>query len=644
MTAIMDSDKHYVIGTAGHIDHGKTALVQKLTGVDTDRLKEEKERGITIDLGFAHFSENVTIIDVPGHEKLIKNMVAGVNTIDLVLFVIAADDSIMPQTREHLDIVNLLGIQNGIFVITKIDLVDQDWIRLVEEEVKELLRNTIFAEAQIIKTSVVTGEGIEELKLAIQSNLSRIENRQDNDIFRLPIDRSFLKPGFGNIVTGSVISGELKIGETVEILPEKITARIRGLQSHNRNVEEVKKGFRAALNLVGIEHEQLYRGQVVTQPGLYEPVQLLNAKLTVLKNSPIRIKNQMRVRIHLHTLEFLARIILPIKRELLPGEDSYAQIKLEKSVYASYKDKFIIRQYSPQITIGGGEVIETNPPKYRKRYHDEFLRRIEGLSSDLPKERVLAVFSSRDFDVYTLDLLRIKTGLNRSDLKILIDELEHDKLIYRSIHGKDEIFFSHEQIAKVLAKISTILTAYHERFPGRYGMPITELQSQVLKQRNDQLFQIAINTGVSRNLLRSLRNSIALASFQKKLTEVQKQKIELIENRYKTAGFNPPLINELISEFKIEMDTLRELLRLLRWSKKLIPIDEKIFFHTDTVQKAIEMIRVYFRTNNELKVTQFKELVNTTRKYAIPLLTYLDSEGYTNRQGEIRIAGPKLNK
>ncbi len=641
---MMDSNKQYIIGTAGHIDHGKTALVQKLTGVDTDRLKEEKERGITIDLGFAHFSENVTIIDVPGHERLIKNMVAGVNTIDLVLFVIAADDSIMPQTREHLDIVNLLGIQNGIFVITKIDLVDKDWVLLVEEEVKELLRNTKFEKAPIIKTSVVTGEGIDDLKSVIQSNLSKIKNRQDSDIFRLPIDRSFSKPGFGNIVTGSVISGELKIGETVEILPEKMTARIRGLQSHNRNVEEVKTGFRAALNLVGIEHEQLYRGQIITQPGLYEPVQLLNAKLTVLENSPVRVKNQMRVRMHLHTLEFLARIILPVKRELLPGEYSYAQIKLEKSVYASYKDKFIIRQYSPQITIGGGEVIETNPPKYRKRYHDEFLKRIEGLSSDLPKERVLAVFSSRDFNAYTVDRLRIKTGLNRSDLRKLINELEQDKLIFRSIRGKDELFFSHDQINTVLTNISTILTKYHERFPGRDGMPITELQSQLLKQRNDQLFQIAINAGINTNLLRSSRDNIALASFQTKLTEEQKQQIELIENRYKTSGFNPPLINELISEFKIEMETLRELLKLLRSSKKLIPVDEKIFFHADSIQKAIEMISVYFQTNNELKVSQFKELINTTRKYAIPLLTYFDSEGYTDRQDEIRIAGSKLKK
>ncbi len=641
---MMDSNKQYIIGTAGHIDHGKTALVQKLTGVDTDRLKEEKERGITIDLGFAHFSENVTIIDVPGHERLIKNMVAGVNTIDLVLFVIAADDSIMPQTREHLDIVNLLGIQNGIFVITKIDLVDKDWVLLVEEEVKELLRNTKFEKAPIIKTSVVTGEGIDDLKSVIQSNLSKIKNRQDSDIFRLPIDRSFSKPGFGNIVTGSVISGELKIGETVEILPEKMTARIRGLQSHNRNVEEVKTGFRAALNLVGIEHEQLYRGQIITQPGLYEPVQLLNAKLTVLENSPVRVKNQMRVRMHLHTLEFLARIILPVKRELLPGEYSYAQIKLEKSVYASYKDKFIIRQYSPQITIGGGEVIETNPPKYRKRYHDEFLKRIEGLSSDLPKERVLAVFSSRDFNAYTVDRLRIKTGLNRSDLRKLINELEQDKLIFRSIRGKDELFFSHDQINTVLTNISTILTKYHERFPGRDGMPITELQSQLLKQRNDQLFQIAINAGINTNLLRSSRDNIALASFQTKLTEEQKQQIELIENRYKTSGFNPPLINELISEFKIDMETLRELLKLLRSSKKLIPVDEKIFFHADSIQKAIEMISVYFQTNNELKVSQFKELINTTRKYAIPLLTYFDSEGYTDRQDEIRIAGSKLKK
>ncbi len=362
------SERQFVIGMAGHIDHGKTALVKSLTGIDTDRLKEEKNRGITIDLGFAHLTGNITIIDVPGHEKLIKNMVAGVSTIDLVLFVIAADDGIMPQTREHLDIVNLLGIRNAVFVITKIDLVEEEWLDLVEEEIRKLLKQKGFSGAPVLRASGVTGQGVEEVREVILNQLQETSVRRDDGIFRMPVDRAFLKAGFGSIVTGSVISGALNSGEMVEIMPEKINQRVRSLQSHDQEVSRVKAGYRAAINLAGLEIARLYRGQMVTLPGYYDPVELFNGKIYVVEDSPLPLKNRMRIRVHLHTTEVIGRLILLEERELKAGESGFAQILLENSVYASFGDRFIIRQFSPQHTLGGGEVLETNPVRYRKKY------------------------------------------------------------------------------------------------------------------------------------------------------------------------------------------------------------------------------------------------------------------------------------
>jgi selenocysteine-specific elongation factor len=616
---MMSEERQYVIGTAGHIDHGKTALVHKLTGINTDRLKEEQERGITIDLGFAHLSKNVTIIDVPGHERLIKNMVAGVSTIDLVIFVVAADDGIMPQTREHLDIVKLLGIKQGIFVITKTDLVDQEWISLVQEELQQLLKGSVFEKAPIVKTSVLNDIGIDELRLAIHSLLNQIDERLDDGIFRLPVDRSFTKAGFGNIVTGSVISGEVKTGDTIEILPEKITARVRGLHSHDEAVKRVSVGYRAALNITGIEHIQIYRGQVITEPRLYEPVTIFNAAVAVLAEPAIILKNQMRIRIHLHTGEYFARIIIPEKKEILPGENGYAQFRLERSVYASYKDKFILRQYSPQITFGGGYVLETNPLRYRKKYITDFRDKVKGLESQSASDRILACFS-----------------------KISPDQQTARHKVFKTIQSNEDYYFSIDQINEFVADIEQNLKQFHQKFPGRPGKSPPELQSQVLKKRAVALFQLALDVGVNSGILKLIEENIALASFHSELPHEQQLWVDKLENLYQTAGYNPPLYKEVLEKFGIEEKKLRELITILRENKKLIPIDENIFFHVEAVQKAIDLVRNYFLTNEKLQVPKFKDLTNTTRKFAIPLLNYLDNNGYTTRDADIRLAGPKL--
>jgi len=483
--------RQFVIGMAGHIDHGKTALVKALTGVDTDRLKEEKDRGITIDLGFAHLNKNITIIDVPGHEKLIKNMVAGVSTIDLVLFVIAADDGIMLQTREHLDIVKLLGIRTGLFVITKIDLVEEEWVGLVEEELKDLLKDSVFQDAPICHTSAESGAGIQELNHLLLEKLDTLIPRADDGLFRLPVDRIFSKAGFGTIVTGSVISGSVGVGDTVEILPERLPARVRGLQTHDSAVEKLLTGYRGAINLAGIQKHQLYRGQMLTQPNLYKPVTLFNAHVSVLSSSPLPLKNLMRVRIHVHTIEVIGRILIIDQKDLPPGQDAFIQIRLEKNIYATFRDRFIIRQFSPQVTLGGGVILDTNPPRFRKKYSAEIQAQLKDLMQGNTSQRILATFSHLNVQALSFSQLQTKSGMSVTVLEKEIKKLETAGDITSFTHAKELFYCSKGQIHLILKSIKEELEKFHHRSPGRMGMLITELLSRLKKIYGEELLKIS---------------------------------------------------------------------------------------------------------------------------------------------------------
>lgn len=636
--------RQFVIGMAGHIDHGKTALVQALTGINTDRLKEEQERGITVDLGFAHFSENATIIDVPGHERLIKNMVAGVSTIDLVLFVVAADDGIMPQTREHLDIVNLLGIRNGIFVITKIDLVEEDWLGLVEEDLKELLNNYGFSRAPILKISAVTGQGIAEVRQVLQENLKKIQPRRDDDIFRLPIDRVFSKAGFGTVITGSVLSGSVQAGDVVEILPEKIQARVRGVQSHDHTVGEVKAGYRAALNLAGVDNEQLYRGQVITPPGIYQPVELLNARITVLPASPAAIRNQMRLRLHLHTIEVFARVLLPESKALPPGESGYVQFRLEKMIYASFRDRFVIRQYSPQITLGGGVVLQVNPPRYRKKFHEQFLATLHRLESEDAADRVQAAFPAIFVHPLTARQVQVSCGLSAEETGKIVAKLQADGELYKVMRGKETYFYAKNQVLKILENIQAILGNYHREYPGRLGLAEKELFSQVGNRYPTDAVQLAVQLGVESHRLKKNERLLALVEFESRLSGKQQDRLERLEEIYRQSGFNPPLNQKIMEQIGISEKEFREFVNILRQQERLIFVDQRFYFHADAIRKAIGVVRGYFTKNENLTVPQFKDLIGSTRKFAIPLLTYLDNRGFTERRGDVRVKGTKLSE
>lgn len=635
--------RQFVIGMAGHIDHGKTALIEALTGINTDRLKEEKERGITVDLGFAHLSKNVTIIDVPGHERLIKNMVAGVSTIDLVLFVVAADDGIMPQTREHLDIVTLLNINSGIFVITKIDLVEKDWVNLVEEELRDMLRETNFRESPIIKASAVNKIGIEEVRNTIYKSLSSMRTRKEDGIFRIPIDRVFSKAGFGSIITGSVISGRISVGDHVEILPEKIPARIRGLQSHDVAVDTVKAGYRAALNLTGIDRKSLYRGQVITIPGYYEAVKTVNVKISLLNSASISIKNQTRVRIHIHTTEVLARVLLFEVKELIPGESTFAQLKLENSIYASHGDLFIIRQYSPQVTLGGGIILETNPIKFRKKYCETIKKKLVGLFADSVEGKVVSSFSTIDIKPLAKKDLQVRTGLSSDDVEKILLKLEKSGKVLTIVKAGSLFYLHRLQLDIILLNIQKQLTKFHQTYPGRTGMLQKELKVQLQKSLLSECIDAAISHGLKQKVICLKGEQLALTSFRPEVTGVQQKLHEKIEQLYQECAFAPPSLEEVREKLKIPEKEFREIISFQKEKGNLIFIDEKLLLHQDAMKELIALVKKYFRTKTEMSVPDFKDIIQSTRKYAIPFLTYLDNKGYTMREGNVRVKGPKLD-
>jgi selenocysteine-specific elongation factor len=635
--------RQFVIGMAGHIDHGKTALVKALTGVDTDRLKEEKDRGITIDLGFAHLNKNITIIDVPGHEKLIKNMVAGVSTIDLVLFVIAADDGIMLQTREHLDIVKLLGISNGLFVITKIDLVEEEWVGLVEEELRDLLKDSVFQDAPICHTSAESGVGIKELNHLLLEKLDTLTPRADDGLFRLPVDRIFSKAGFGTIVTGSVISGSVGVGDTVEILPEKLPARVRGLQTHDSAVEKLLTGYRGAINLAGIQKHQLYRGQILTELNRYEPATLFNAHVSVLSSSPLPLKNLMRVRIHVHTIEVIGRIIIINRKDLPPGQEAFIQVRLEKKIYATFQDRFIIRQFSPQVTLGGGVILDTNPARFRKKNSAEIIDQLNNLMQGNISQRILATFSQLNIQALSFTQLRTRSGISDTLLEKEIKKLEAAGDIKSFTYAKELFFCSMGQIHLILKNMKKELEKYHHRFPGRMGMLVTELFSHLKKMYTEELLKIAIDAGVQEGLIQRQEDSLSLPDFSSQLSDKEQKILSDLETTYLNANYNPPGTTELAEQLKLKESKLREYINILRERDVLVVVSDQYLYHKDLFKKLIESIKEFFQNKSEMKVSDLKEISGTTRKHAIPLLTFLDDLGITRREGDVRLPGPKLS-
>lgn len=628
--------RHFILGTAGHIDHGKTTLVKALAGVDTDRLPEEKARGLTIDLGFAHYGDDITIIDVPGHEKFIKNMVAGVSTIDLVLFVVAADDGIMPQTREHLDILKLLQLRHGIIVLTKMDLVERDWLALVQEDVRGLARRTFLEKAPLISVSAVTGDGMADLKHTITAFLEALPPRVDRGVFWLPVDRAFIVRGFGTVVTGSVLSGEAAVGDWLEILPTEKAVRVRGLQRHGTPVVSVQTGDRAAVNLLGISTEEVRRGQVLTLPDYFAPSGRLNCRVRLLPSAPSALRDRTRVRVHLGTAEILARAVPLGQKEIAPGGEGYVQLALEKPAAARRLDPLVLRRYSPAQTIGGGVVLEAQAAPVRRR-DLTLVDKLRVMENENPGELLIAQLLMPGQYVVTLDRLAAGAGGRKEDLQKLISELEVSGVV--SAVGKRG-FVHRQRLDSLRAHMEMVLSEFHRANPIRRGMRKAELAGRIAPLVDPALLNFLIEHLKAHGVIKEEEAMVALAAHEICLTPRQEELRQQLGDLLYGQAFATSGAVELAATLGVSADEVNETLNILQTSREIIRLEEDMFVHQRRVQEARQQLVAFLRQHYEITVSQFKELIgNASRKYAVPLMQHFDSHGVTERRGDVRILG-----
>lgn len=618
-----------VIGTAGHIDHGKTVLVKALTGTDTDSHPEEKERGMTIDLGFAFLTDDITIIDVPGHEKFIRNMVAGVSTVDIALLTIAADDGIMPQTREHLDILKLLGVQTGCIAITKIDLVEEsEWLDLLEEEIGEYVQDSFLDSAAIIRVSSVTGEGVEELRKILLNLAGQVKEKKDRGFFRLCVDRVFTKKGFGTVVTGTVVSGSLSAGDEVEILPNGIVTKVRALQSHAREVRSVKTGDRAAINLAGIERRNLKRGTVIASRGMLQTTTTIGVEISLISSTLRRLKHEQRIRVHLGTDEILGRVFLAGKeKELKAGESSSALIKLESPGVPAVDDPVIIRFYSPAETMGGGKVIDANPPP-KWKICKKWLSDIFGLSSE---GRFIKFLEESANSPLTVKDWTHRWQLSKYNIKTLAEKVD----VIRFGLDKNPYILPQSSVDGHKDRLIGFLEAFHSRNPYKKGARREELIQKMGISLS--LYDFLTELLKSHGKVEIDNGFIRLVGFQIQLKSGDMAITRNVEKHLLDSKFNLLSSSEIATLQNVPISHLLQLLHILKNDNKIVEINRDLWIHAENLKSLKSKVRQFFEKNSRMSVVDFKSFTNTTRKHAIPLLEYLDRHEITMRDGNVRI-------
>ena len=630
--------KHIIIGTAGHIDHGKTTLIHALTGRNTDRLKEEQKRGITIELGFTWFDlkdqTRCGIIDVPGHEKFINNMVAGVVGMDLVLMVVAADEGIMPQTKEHLDILGLLGIEKTILVLNKCDTVDAEWLSMMEEDVKEELKGTIMEGAPVAKVSAMTGEGIEELKeLILKMVKDDVPEKDVNSIPRLPVDRVFSMPGFGTVVTGTLLSGSISKNDVLEVFPVGKECKIRTIQVHETNKEKCEAGQRVALNLSNIHKDEIHRGCVIAPIGSMENSRLMDVKLTVLKDSKRNIKNRDRLHLFTGTSEILCRAILLDKDELKPGDTGLAELLLEEELATKRGDRFIVRFYSPLETIGGGVVLEPNPRKKKRFSEDaieELLKKESGSLADVCELNIRAETE----DLITLKDLAKNMSHSAEELKPYLDELKESGIIFEFPKNKD-IFYWHRDNAFIVSQeITRDLKKFYEKFPYRAGIKKAEIHSTYMKKVKMNVFEECINKLISENLIEVRNEYVCLPGYEINKDETYLSIEKLLTDTFETAGYAFLRFSE-IDKKKYPDEVVMDVLRVMMDEGKAVKVGIELEMYTmkHFMDVAEEKVREHFKTNEIITISEVREMFETSRKCAKPIIEYMDVIKVTKKVG-----------
>ena len=633
----MSSNKHAVIGTAGHVDHGKTALVKALTGIDTDRLAEEKKRGITIEAGFAHLElpGGITagLVDVPGHERFIKNMLAGSGGIDLALLVIAADDGIMPQTREHLNILNLLNIKTGLVALSKCDLAGPDWLELVKDDIKRLTEGTFLENRPVVEVSALTGQGLDELRRSLAGVINELSQPKPAAAFRLPLDRVFTLTGFGTVATGTLLEGRIKSGETVMIYPEELEAKVRGLQVHSQPAEAAWPGQRAAVNL-NIKKDRVSRGDVLATPGSLKPSQMLDVRLEVLPSSPFAVKNGSLVHLYLGAREVLAKVVLMEAEEVAEGGSAFAQLRLLEKAAARAGDRFVIRFYSPLITIGGGQVLDAVPLKHR-RHKPRVLEEFEIKESGSPLARLELAVSERPGAFAGLAELVVRAGLDparvRNDLNLLVQKgliipLTRDVPLHR------------REFEELKRKLKELLKVWHQNNPFSPGLSQEEIRSRLwpgAAQGLSEAFFTLLETekAVAREL-----GSVRLPSFTPQVNEAENEMIDKLAGLYLSFGLNLPALSAVEPPVTAEAERRRgaALASLVRRGE-LRRLDDTYYIHKSHYDQAWAKFRTMSAAGEAVVVGRFRDELGCSRKVAVALLEYFDKTGLTRAVGEGRL-------
>lgn len=627
--------KHVIIGTAGHVDHGKSTLIAALTGINPDRLKEEQEPGMTIDRGFASLTlpggDVVGIVDVPGRERFLKDMLAGAGGVDVVLLVVAADEGIMPQTREHLDILRLLDVKAGAVALTKCDLVDAEWLHLVTNEVQRFLQDTPLKDAPIIAVSAVTGRGLYRLRLALQEAVERVPAREVNAPFRLPIDRVFTLAGAGTVVTGTLVSGKIRAGDAIEILPVGLQSRARQIQVHGRKVEEAVAGSRVAINLPGVEKTEIERGMVCVPPGLFRPTQAFDAQVTLLPDAVKGLVQRTRVRVYLGTAEVIGSVSLLYSERLEPEAQGFVQIRLEKPLVTARGDRFVIRTYSPMFTIGGGMVLEPHAPRH-KRFDPAVVEQLESLLSGDPAGRMLAIVAQSPAGMDEKELAR-RAETEASRVSRWLQQLEEREQVVRV----GEVWFARSVWQELRERVRQALGRYHQKNLLRAGMPREELRSITARHLSPRLFEALLARWQEEGVLVSQGTLVRLADFSICLNERQQRLAERVAQVIREGRATSPPVSVIAQQVGAPPDAVRAMIEILLEMGVLVRLEKEMFFHREVLQELADLVRRTIREKGSLSVGEFRNLTGSSRKFAVPLLGYFDNIRLTRRVEDVRV-------
>ena len=636
--------REIILGTAGHVDHGKTSLIRALTGIETDRLKEEKKRGITIELGFAHLDlpcgHRLGIVDVPGHEKFIRNMVAGAAGMDMVAFIIAADEGIMPQTVEHFDICKLLGVKDGLIILTKKDMVEPEWLEMVEEEVREFFQDSFLEEAPIIAVSSTTGEGIEKVKQCLNKKVEGIDFHEEFGPFRLAVDRVFSMKGFGTVITGTSLSGRIKIGDELMFYPKEVKARIRGIQVHGNDVEMVEAGRRTAINLQSIEKEEINRGDMAATPGSMTPSIRLDCRLHYLAGSEKELTNRTQVRVHVGTREILGRVSLMETDVIMPGSDANVQLLLQEPVAVWPGDRYVIRSYSPIRTIGGGIVYNNAPRKRKRTAQRDRARNTEIFTlygSGTAEEKMLLFLEESGFSGIIADELATRLGVFGKKLtKLLQQPISSGSIVV--VESDSRRLLAATVLKKLTATILRLLADYHQNNPLKSGLVKEEVRSQLKPQVDSKLFNYALNFLTKKGKIIQEEAEVRLAGHEVTLQVDEEAMREQISSLYLQAGLKPPNFKDVLAKFgEFPEAQIRQVINLLARDGQIIKINEALYFHSSALKKLQEQVVAFIKKEGEIDAPRFKNMTGLTRKFSIPLLEYFDKIKLTIRIDDKRV-------